>query len=173
MVASQQEGMDMRRPIGLMSVAAVVLLGVATAGWTSGASAQEASPPPGGFEIAPGVTAEALAFVPGQEAPALYRLTFAPGVTYTIMPAPDISLVYQETGGLVFTLDAPVTITRAGAADKPGEAIAADAEFALNAGDYTTFPALVGGEARNDGEEPASAVVASIVPPEGMATPAA
>ncbi len=162
----------MRRRLSLTSVAAVVLLSLVTAGWSFGISAQEASPPPGGFEIAPGVTAEALAFVPGQEAPALYRLTFAPGVTYTIMPAPDISLVYQETGALAFTLDAPVTITRAGAADEPGEAIAADTGFTLNAGDYTTFPALVGGEACNDGEEPASAVVASIIPMEGMATPA-
>ena len=163
----------MRHRLSLTSVAAVVLLSVVTAGWSYVISAQEASPPPGGFEIAPGVTAEALAFVPGQEAPALYRLTFAPGVTYTIMPAPDISLVYQETGALVFTLDAPVTVTRAGAADEPGEAIAADTEFTLNAADYTTFPALVGGEARNDGDEPASAVVASIIPTEGMATPAA
>ncbi len=162
----------MRRRLSLTSVAAVVLLSVVTAGWSFGISAQEASPP-GGFEIAPGVTAEALAFVPGREAPALYRLTFAPGVTYTIMPAPDISLVYEEIGALAFTLDAPVTITRAGAADEPGEAIAADTGFTLNAGDYTTFPALVGGEARNEGGEPASAVVASIIPMEGMATPAA
>lgn len=118
------------------------------------------------------MTAEALAFAPGQEAPALYRLTFAPGVTYSIDPAPEISLVYGEAGTLTFTLDAPVTITRAGATNAPGEAVAAGAEFMLEAGDYTVFPPLVSGEVRNDGQEAASVVVASIVP-AGVATPTA
>lgn len=139
------------------------------------AVAQEGSPPAGGFEIAPGVTAEALAFAPGQEAPALYRLTFEPGVTYTVEPAPEISLVYQEAGALTATLDAPITITRSGATDAPGEGVAADVAFGLAAGDYAVFPPLVGGEVRNEGQESASVVVAGIVPstsPVAIATPA-
>ncbi len=147
----------------------VVLLGIIAFGVASVASAQNATPPP--FEIAPGVTAEALAFAPGEEAPALYRVTFAPGVTYAITPASEISLIYQETGALTFTLDAPVTVTRAGATDAPGEAMEADTEFTLEEGDYMAFPPLGAGEARNDSEEEVSVVVASILPGEGMATP--
>lgn len=161
----------MRRRRTLVSTVALVLLSlVSAASMAPVASAQDATPPP--FEIAPGVTAEALAFAPGQEAPALYRVTFAPGVTYAIMPAPEISLIYQEVGALTFTLDAPVTVTRAGATDVPGEAVAAGTEFMLEEGDYMAFPPLGSGEARNDSEEAVSAVVASIIP-EGMATPAA
>ena len=163
----------MRRMPVLVSVVAVVLLALAAAGRVGPAAvAQEGTPPAGGFEIAPGVTAEALAFAPGQEAPSLYRLTFAPGVTYRVDPAPDISLVYVEAGALTATLDAPVTITRAEATDAPGEAVAAGTEFTLAAGDYAAFPPLVGGEVRNDGQEPASVVVAAIVP-SAMATPVA
>ena len=128
----------MRRLPVLRSV--VVLVGLVAAGWVGAtAVAQEGTPPPGGFEIAPGVTAEALAFAPGAEAPALYRLTFAPGVTYTIDPAPSISLIYGEVGSLTFTLDAPITLTRAGATDAPGEGVAAGDEFTLEMGDYTAF----------------------------------
>lgn len=146
------------------------LLGVNRAGTPT--VAQEGTPPAGGFEIAPGVMAEALAFAAGQQTPALYRLTFAPGVTYSIAPAPEISLVYMESGALTFTLDAPVTISRAGATGAPGEDVTAGTEFTLSTGDYTVFPLLVGGEARNNGQEAASAVVAGIVP-SGMATPMA
>ena len=82
-----------RLPV-LLSVVAVVLLGLVAAGWVGPVTvAQQGTPPPGGFEIAPGVTAEGLAFAAGQEAPSLYRLTFAPGVTYAVAPAPEISLV--------------------------------------------------------------------------------
>lgn len=135
-------------------------------------SAQEgtpaAGPPP--FEIEPGVTAEALAFVAGQDAPSLYRLTFAPGVTYAIAPAPDLSLVYGETGSLQFTLNAPVTVTRAGASDTPSEPVAANTVFMLTAGDYTVLPPFVGGQVRNDGTEAVSVMVAAIMPLGGMPT---
>ncbi|MDP9359343.1 MAG: hypothetical protein M3R02_29470 [Chloroflexota bacterium] len=162
----------MRRTPVLLSVVAVVLLGLVAAGIGPLARAQEGTPPPGGFEIAPGVVAEGLAFAAGQETPALYRLTFAPGVVYPIAPAPEISLVYSEAGMLTLTLDAPVTITRAGATGSPGEAVAAGTGFMMHTGDYAVFPSLVGGEARNDGPEAATVLVASIIPP-GMATPVA
>ena len=161
----------MRRRSILFPVVVAVLLGLVAIGRVGpDTAAQEGTPPP--FEIAPGVIAEAIAFAPGQETPSLYRLTFAPGVVYPIAPAPDISLVYAEAGSLTFTLDAPVTVTRAGASDAPGEAVAAGAEFTLGEGDYTAFPLLVGGEARNDGREAATVTVAAIVPP-GMASPVA
>ncbi len=161
----------MRRTPILLSVAALALLGLSIAGGVGPlARAQEGTPPSGGFEIAPGVMAEGLAFAEGQEVPSLYRLTFAPGVVYPITPAPDISLVYGEAGMLTITLDAPVTITQAGATNVPGESVAAGIEFMLHTGDYAVFPPLAGGEARNDGQETASVVVAAIIP-SGIATP--
>jgi hypothetical protein len=163
----------MRRTPVLLLVAAVALIGlVAAARLGPETRAQEGTPPAGGFEISPGVTAEALAFAAGQEEPSLYRLTFAPGVTYAIAPSPEISLVYSEAGSLTITVDAPVTVTRAGATDAPGEPVAANAEFTLGAGDYTVFPPFAGGEVRNDGQEAASVEVAAIIPSE-MGTPSA
>jgi hypothetical protein len=160
----------------LRAVAVLVLLGLVTVGGGTTIGAQEGTPAPSGFEIAPGVTAEGLAFAAGQEVPSLYRLTFAPGVTYAVVPAPEISLVYVESGELALMLDAPVTITRAGMTDAPGENVAADTELTLAAGDYAVLPLLVGGEVRNDGQEPASVMVAAIAPsgmmPPGAATPA-
>ncbi len=93
-------------------------------------------------------------------------------MTYAFDPAPEISLGYVEVGALAITLDAPVTVTRAGAATAPGEAVAAGTEFTLAAGDYVVLPLLVDGEVRNDGQEAASVVVAAIIP-SGMATPTA
>lgn len=163
----------MRRTSVLLSIVTVVLLGLIAAGRVGSLTvAQEGTPPAGGFEIAPGVTAEALAFAEGQQAPSLYRLTFGPGVIYQVAPAPEISLAYVETGTLTITLDAPVTITRAGATDAPGEAVAAGTEFRLDVGDYVALPPLVSGEVRNDGQEAASVMVAAIVP-ASMATPTA
>ncbi len=161
------------RRTSILLLGVVILLGLLVAGRVgSMAVAQDATPPPGGFEIAPGVTAEGLAFAMGQEAPSLYRLTFAPGVIYRVEPAPDISLAYLETGALTLTLDAPVTITRAGSSDAPGEAVTASTEFTVEAGDYFVLPPLASGEVRNDGEVAASVMVAAIVP-AGMGTLAA
>lgn len=131
------------------------------------AVAQDGTPGPMTFEIAPGVTAEALAFVAGQEAPALYRLTFAPGVTYAVTPAPEIALAYGESGVLTITVDTPVTVARAGSTAEPGETVAAGSEFELAADDYVVLPPLAAGEVRNDGQEPATITVAGIVPSGG------
>ena len=153
----------------------VVVVICAMLGWASISHAQEATPPPGGFEIAPGVTAEALAFVPGQEAPSLYQLTFAPGTIYAFEPSPEISLVYVVAGAVTITLDAPVTVTRATYPGEVGEVVGAGTAFPFNLGDYTVFPAMVDGEVRNDGSEPATLLVSAIVPPAStdLATPGA
>lgn len=147
----------MRRLVIL--VAALVLAVVGPS-----AVAQEGTPGPMAFEIAPGVAAEALAFVAGQEAPALYRLTFAPGVTYAVAPAPEIALAYGESGVLTITVDTPVTVARAGLTAEPGAAVAAGTEFELAADDYFVLPPLASGEVRNHSQEPATITVAGIVP---------
>jgi hypothetical protein len=54
----------------------------------------------------------------------------------------------------------------------PFEEVAANTEFQLEAGDSVLIPANVGGEARNDGDQPVSLLVANVGPPEGPgATP--
>ena len=116
-----------------------------------------------------------LAFVPGQEAPTLYQLTFAPGTTYAFEPAPEISLVYAGAGAVTVTLDAPVTVTRATHPGEVGEVVEAGTALTFNVGDYTVLPAMVDGEVRNDGAGPATLLVSSIVPPASteLATPGA
>ena len=161
----------MHRARGFLSAIAVVLLSLAAVGVVrSGAIAQEASPPP--FEIAPGVTAEALAFIPGQEEPALYRLNIEPGVSYPFSASPAIELAYVEQGSFALTLSSPVTINSVDTPDAIGVQTDANAEFTVEAGDYITLPPGTSGEVRNDGTETASFTVADIYPaPTG--TPAA
>jgi hypothetical protein len=153
------------RRFGLvLSLIALVLAGLVALGATAGTRAQDATPLAGGlpFEIAPGVTTDLLPT--SQDSPSLYRIRFAPGVTYEVEPTPAIDLVYGEAGTLTLRLDAPVTVVRAGETDAPGEPIAADTEFTLNAGDYSVFPPNVSGEARNDGQDPAQVAVAELIP---------
>jgi hypothetical protein len=154
----------MRRVSVVLSLT-LLLIGLAATGWTTGqARAQESTPMPGGFEIAPGVMAEAIAFIPGLQEPTLYRLTFGPGVTYNFTPAPEISLVYGETGSLSITLTAPVTVFHAVDVGQPGEAVAAGDEMRIEVGDYVVMPPLVEGSVTNPGKESASVLVAAIVP---------
>ena len=160
----------MRRTLGVMCVVAVMVFGMIAGGsFLSGAGAQEATPPAGGppsggFEIAPGVMAEALAFVEGREDPSVYRLTFDAGVTYMIQQSPALEVAYVESGALSLTLDVPVTVGQVGASDMGGEAVSAGTEFIIEAGNYLVLPPGTAGEVRNDGEEPASVSVANIVP---------
>jgi hypothetical protein len=119
---------------------------------------------PEAFEIAPGVTAEAIAFAPGQEAPALYRLHFAPDVTYAFVEDPSLGLAYVESGTLTLRVDMPVMVGQVGASDTAGEQVAADTEFTVTAGDYFVLPPFATGDVRNDGPEAATVSVAGIVP---------
>src|SRR5687768_1193694 len=121
----------MRRVPRLAPVVAVALLSMVVGGvFLSGVAtaAQEASPPPGGFEIAPGVTAEAIAFAEGREDPSVYRLTFAPDAIYMFGASPTLELAYLESGTLLMTLGAPVTVTRSGGV---GEQVDANTAFTV------------------------------------------
>ncbi len=132
------------------------------------AGAQEATPASGGFEIAPGVTAELLP-VP-DDPPALYRLHFAAGVVYAFSAAPSLDVVYVEAGTLTLQLDVPVTVARLGETGAAGESIIADTEFTVTAGDYFVLPPFATGEVRNTGDETATVSVAGLMPGE-IATP--
>ncbi|MDQ3692613.1 MAG: cupin domain-containing protein [Chloroflexota bacterium] len=107
-------------------------------------------------------------------------------VRFTIEPDdPSVALASVESRALTARVEAPIHVTRAAliaAFATPGageevtgpEEVAAGTEFTLEAGDSAFFPPNVEGEIRNDGEEPAVALVAIVAPPEaagGTPTP--
>ena len=155
------------------------------------AVAQEGTPT--GEEFAPeGVTFEPLGFGTAEDLPAapadlvLLRFTIVPGADFPIeADDPSVALVFVDSGALTARVEAPIRVTRAatialfatpGAVDEGAipapEEVAVGTEFTLAAGDSAVFPPNVEGEIRNDGTEPAVALVAIIAPPEGgAATP--
>ena len=87
-------------------------------------------------------------------------------------------LVYVERGTLTVTNTRAATVMRGAALATPGaqaqEAIAAETEFTLTAGDSFFSPAGSGGELRNEGSEEVILLAGLIVPlPDGVATPGA
>jgi hypothetical protein len=60
-----------------------------------------------------------------------------------------------------------VTITRASGSEE----VAADAEFTLEAGEFFVWPPNMGGEVRNDGQEPAVTLLANLAPEEAAGPP--
>lgn len=155
----------MRRLTSVLSVLAMFMVS-----FTAAIAAQEASPPaapmdmPTSFELAPGVVADNVIFAEGAESPASYRLTFAAGVIYEVMPSPNLEVVYMESGSMVLTLDMGVTVFQLGDTEGAGEHFAADTEITLEAGDYLVMQPGVGGEVRNDSDEPAAASVSGLMP---------
>lgn len=139
----------------------------------SAALGQEGAPVlPESFELAPGVTANNVVFVAGQDNPSLYHLQFAPGVSYLVQPSTNLELVLMESGSLTVRFDATVTVPQLNGADGSGEVVAAHTEVILSAGQYFVLPPGVSGEVRNDGDETAIVSVAGMVP-GGAASPAA
>lgn len=179
----------------LFVLALVAMLGVALIGRGPGIAAQDATPAGGGEEMPAGVTFSPIAFGQAQQLMlpdaadlALFRLTIDPGATFTDQGNdPSTGLLYVESGTVTLTLKDSVQVLRAqsmasmiggpGATPmaegtSPFEEVAANTEFQLEAGDSVLIPANVGGEARNDGDQPVSLLVASVGPPEGPeATP--
>lgn len=157
--------MNIRRTALSSIAAALILIGGFAAVSTDGARAQEATPAPLGFALAPGVTAEDVA--PPVGSPTLARLQFAAGASYQASDGsdPSIALVYGESGVLTLTVAGPVTVFRADAAGKPGDAIAAVTAFDLHPGDYVVAPGKTAALIANKGAAPATLLVASIAPP--------
>ena len=146
----------MRRTLAVV----FAMLLVAVPGSTLAQSAAPSGPP--SFEIAPGVTAEALAFLPGQDQPVAFRFRFQPGSEVDLDATPEASLVTIETGTLTLTTDVDLTILSAATPDDPGRTVAAGSEATLQQGDYFLVPVNVGGHASNPGDVEASMLVASL-----------
>jgi len=149
---------------GLLLVAVFCGFGMALA------AAQEATPP-AVIDLAPGVTADQVVIFEGRENPSLYRLHFAPGVSYTVSPSDSLELAYIEAGALTISLDAP---TMRGTVGDPGSAelLPANTETTLEAGTYFVLQPATGGTVRNDGQEPAIVAVAGVLPASAATPPA-
>ena len=160
-----------------ITVALTLAVGLTVAAPGIPVAAQEAdgTPPPtsapagGSLEIAPGVVAEALAFLPGVEVPAVYRLRLDAGSTYDFTGDPSIAMAVVESGAITLTADAPLTVQRGSATGSAGEHFAASEAVDLAVGDHLIVPALASGQLRNGGSEPAAIVVASLPGPAAAA----
>ena len=175
------------------SVIAIILVGLFVVGHPMTTVAQEATPGADEFELPEGVTFEGLAFGVAEGLPAgatglgLFRARLEPGARIDLDPDPAAFLIYVESGALTFRVDTPVQVTRAVAGtpaamgtEAAPEEIAAGTDVILQAGDAALFPPNpegAPGEARNDGQEPAVALVVSAGPAEvgaaAAGTPAA
>jgi hypothetical protein len=180
----------MRRFSVFLSIVAIMLVGIVALRVQPVAIAQEGTP---SADMAPeGVTFEPLGIASGLALPTpadliAVRLTLDPGA---ILPSdasdPTGGMLIVESGTLTIHIDAPWAIARSGSlnaaigtAEATGtftpsdEPIASDEEATMAAGDVAYLPGSVGGEIRNDGSEPAVALVVLVGPTEAMtgATP--
>jgi quercetin dioxygenase-like cupin family protein len=183
----------MRRLQRLLFVATLIMLGFVALPAQPAAVAQEATPAADAMMME-GITFEPVSLALGLEAPNpvdvfLARITLEPGV---VLPSdendPGVGVLVVESGAFTVQIEGPVTVTRAAnmgdvliAADASGdystvvETITAGEAVTLGAGDVVYIPANVGGEIRNEGEEPAVALGFLLNPHGemiGAATPA-
>jgi hypothetical protein len=160
-----------------LSIVGLVFIGVVGFGVEPDILAQEATPA-GETGAEEGVSFELFALAPVQTLPPapasiiLGRDRIEPGALHVVAPDLGLGLIYAETGTTIVRVEAAVVVTRAGSGGEPGpqEEIAADTEFTFGPGDSFVWPPNVGGEARNEGTEPATAIV-SIIYPDEPATP--
>ena len=176
----------MRRFAVLLSAIVVVLLGIAALAVQPGAVAQDATPTSDMQEPA-GVTFEPLAITSGATLPSpadliTVRLIIDPGA---VLPSeasdPTGGMLIIESGNLTLRLDTPLAVSRSdglmaaiGTAEATGtftpseEQIASGEEVTMSVGDAVYIPGSVSGEIRNDGDEPAGALIVLVGPTEAM-----
>ncbi len=173
----------MRRVSILVSLLVAVVVGLVAIGRAGsitfaheGTPAAEGAPSEGvGFEALGFGTADTLPATPADVV--LARFMLDPAASFALDPNdPSVTLAYVESGTFTFNLDAQITVTRAATiaafntpdADPSSipapEEMTAGTEFTMEAGDSAYFPANISGEIRNDGQEKAVAVLASIEP---------
>ena len=155
----------MRRVPILLSVVAVVLLGVLAVGRsTIRTVAQDTTPAAG--EVAAELLGHGLpTAAPGFDL-SLYRVTLGAGAIVPPHTHPGASVVYVESGTFGFTpLEGEAWLIRAGTAATPeaqGELLATDAEVMLTAGDALFFPGEHGDSGRNAGDGPLVLLLANL-----------
>ena len=181
----------MRRFAVLVSVLAVMLLGMRALHAQPVAMAQDATPS-SDMQEPEGVTFEPIALAPGVTLPSpadiiATRFHIEPGASLPLEASdPTGAMLIVESGALTIRLDTPWAIARSGSlnaaigtAEATGtftssdEQIASGDEATLNTGDAAYIPGSISGEIRNDGSEPAVGLVLLLAPSQGMtsATP--
>ena len=126
--------------------------------------AQSAAPSgPRTMDMAPGVTAEALAFLPGATDPVVYRLRFEPGSTYDAVGDASVALVTIESGSMTITTPVELTVYSATGDGTPRTETAGSA-VTMETGDSFLFPSDFDARLTNDGADPASMIVAALYP---------
>jgi quercetin dioxygenase-like cupin family protein len=182
----------MRRFAVLLSAMVIVLLGIAALAVQPVVVAQDATPS-SDMQEPEGITFEPLAITSGVTLPSpadliTVRLTIDPGA---VLPSeasdPTGGMLIVESGTLTLRLDTPLAVSRSGSlmaaigtAEATGtftpseEQIASGEEVTMSVGDAVYIPGSVSGEVRNDGSEPAVALIVLVGPTEAMtgATPA-
>jgi quercetin dioxygenase-like cupin family protein len=155
----------MRRTWVLLSVAAVVLLGLLAAGRSLTTTAQDATP---SGEAAP-VTLETLGSAPAADAPGmnlvLLRITLAPG---SVVPAhlhPGQLVVTVESGMFSYTIvgGAGQSVRAGAGTPTAAEVIEPGTEVTLAPGEWFVEDADVVHMDRNTGDEPAVVLVSGLV----------
>ena len=175
----------------LSSIVIVALLGVIGSVAQPPAVAREATPGP--VMESPGVSFEPIAITSGLQLQGstdliVVRMRLEPGATLPLdVNDPQAGMVVVESGAFTVRVDAPWAVARAGrlnaalaTAEATGtftpsdEAVAGGQETTMTAGDAAYIPGGISGEIRNDGQEPAVALVLLLGPTETMtgATPA-
>jgi quercetin dioxygenase-like cupin family protein len=181
----------MRRFPVLVSVIAVMLLGMLALHAQPVAIAQEATPAAEGMEPE-GVTFEPLAITSGLTLPSpadmiALRFSIDPGAVLPLEASdPSSGMLIVESGTFTVRVDAPWAVSRSGSLNAAigtavatgtftpsDEQIASGQEVTMGAGDAAYIPGSVSGEIRNDGQEPVVGVVVLVGPSETMsgATP--
>ncbi len=184
----------MRRFSALVLVVVIALFGLMGASQPAARVTAQDGTPAAGDEVdfgIEGVSFEPLAIAPGMTLPGtadlvLVRIGLDPGAVLPSDPEdPSLAMVLIESGELTLVLDGPVTISRAGsfasalataeaggAFVEPEETTEAGDTVTLQAGDVVVFPANIGGEIRNEGEEMAVGLAFIVEPPSsGGAVP--
>jgi hypothetical protein len=182
----------MRRFRLLLSIVAVVLLGILALPAQPVAVAQDATPS-SDMQEPEGVTFEPLGIASGVTLPTpadliTVRVTIDPGA---VLPSeasdPTGGMLIVESGIVTIRISAPWAITRSGSLDAAlataeatgtftpaNDQIASDESAIMEPGNVAYLPGSVSGEIRNYGAEPAVALVVLVGPAEAMtgATPA-
>src|SRR5262245_49162151 len=156
------------RVVLLALLVAVAVLG--GGGFTPAVLAQETTPVP--IEVAPGVTAVPLAYgqadvlPPAPATMTLLRLRFDPGATLEAEAGSGTALVYIESGTVTYWATAPTQAMRgvllATPEANPFQAVPANIEITLSAGDSFFGPSGAGGGLRNDGLDVATVLFATV-----------
>lgn len=166
------------RGVLVVSVALLMLAALLGDGRATAAVAQEEGTPAAseGARLEPIGVAPAVELAAGRAALLLLRLTIEPGGRFASDADPSLNLVAVEDGAVTARVEAPVVVVRLPSDGRQAtpERVAAGEEFLAEPGTSFLLPPATAVEIRNDEEEEAVLLLATLSPraADGAATPA-